>query len=66
MGRQHTAVAMQQGDRGIAHLAASRPSRHLQMRLDQMRHGAADAAMAVAEQAAMGVQRHRAVAAEMT
>ena len=65
MRRQHAAVAVQQRDRGIAHLAVAGPSRHLQMGFDQMRHRAADAAMAVTQQTAMGVERHRAVAAEM-
>ena len=31
MRRQHTAVAMQQRNRGVAHLAIGRPPRHLQM-----------------------------------
>ena len=65
MRRQHAAVAVQQRDRGVAHLTRFRPSRHLQMGLDQMRHRAADAAMAVAQQTTMGVERHRAVTAEM-
>ena len=53
MGGQHAAITMQQRNRGVAHLAVSCPPRHLQMRLDQMRHGAADAAMAVTQEAAM-------------
>jgi hypothetical protein len=35
------------------------------MGFDQMRHGAADAAMAVTQQSAMGVERHFAVAVEI-
>src|SRR5438552_371033 len=50
MRRQHAAVAMQQRDRGVADLALARATRHLQMGLDQMRHRAADAAMAVTQQ----------------
>ena len=56
---------MQQRDRGIGHLAYSRAPSHLQLGFDQMRHRAADAAMAVTQETAMGVERHRAVAAEM-
>jgi len=66
MRRQHAAIAMQQRHRGVAHLAISGASGHLQMGFDQMRHRAADAAMAVAEQAAMGIERHRAIAVEVS
>ena len=52
---------MQQRQRGIAHLAAFGTPRHLQLGFDQMRHRAADAAMAVTQEATMGVKRHRAV-----
>ena len=49
MRRQHAAIAMQQRDRGIAHLAIAGAPRHLQMGFSQMRHRAADAAMAVTQ-----------------
>jgi len=66
MRGQHAAVTVQQCKRGIAHLAFCRPSGHLQMGLDQMRNGAADTAMAVAQKSAMGVEWHVAIPTEMT
>ena len=66
MGGQHAAVAVQQRHRGVADLAVAGASGHLQMGLDQMRHRAADAAMAIAQETAMGVERHLAVRLEIT
>ena len=66
MRRQNAAIAMQQRKRRVADLASARASRHLQIRLDQMRHRAADAAMAVAQEPAVGVERQLSVAAEVT
>ena len=65
MRRQHAAVAMQQRDRGVAHLAIAGATRHLQMGFSQVRHRAADTAMAVTQQSAVGIERHRAVAIEI-
>ena len=66
MRGQHAAVAVQQRQRGVTHLTIVSAPGHLQMGLDQMRHGAADAAMAIAQEPAMGVERHLAAAAEIT
>ena len=65
MRGQHAAIAMQQRNRGVAYLTVTCPPRHLQMGLDQMRHRAADTAMTVAQQTAMGVERHRAVSTKI-
>jgi hypothetical protein len=56
---------MQQRKRSVANLAIAGTSGHLKLGLDQMRHGAADAAMAVTQETAMGVERQLAVAAEI-
>ncbi len=66
MGGQHAAVAMQQRERGVTNLAVAGAPGHLQMSLDQVRHRTADAAMAVAQETAMGVERHLAVRIEVT
>src|SRR3954471_18950222 len=57
---------MQKRNRGVAYLTTPCASRHLQVGFNQMRHGAADAAMAVTQQPAVGVERHLAVAAEIS
>src|ERR1700756_5976259 len=57
VGGQYTTVAVQECQRGVTHLAVTGPSGHLQMRLDQMRHGASNTAMAIAQETAMGVER---------
>src|SRR4051812_7024173 len=57
---------MQERNRGVAYLTTPCASRHLQLGFNQMRHGAADAAMAVTQQPAVGVERHLAVAAEIS
>ena len=65
MGGKDAAVAVQQGQRSILRLPGPRAACHLTMRLDQMGHGSRDAAMAVGEQPAMGVERQLAVMIEV-
>ncbi len=50
MGRQHTAVTVQQRDGSIPDLTVLGPACHLQMCFDEMRHGATDAAMTVSSE----------------
>src|SRR3954451_10943973 len=57
---------MQERNRGVAYLTTPCASRHLQLGFNQMRHSAADAAMTVTQQPAVGVERHLAVAAEIS
>ena len=65
MGGKDAAVAVQQGQRSILRLPGPRAACHLTMRLDKVGHGSRDAAMAVGEQAAMGVERQFAVMIEV-
>ena len=56
---------MKQRNCGVLDLAVAGAAGHLQMGFDQMRHRTADAAMAVAQEPAMGVERHLAISAEI-
>ena len=65
MGGQDATVTMQQGEAGPADLARSSLAAHLAGRLDQMSHGAPDAAVAIAQKTAVGVEGQVAVGVEM-
>ena len=56
MGRKHPAVTVQQSDPGLSHLPRAGTTRHLQVRLDQVRHCSAAAAVPIGQQAPMGVE----------
>src|SRR3954471_25002617 len=65
MGREDTPIAVQERERWPLDLTVAGFAPHLPDGFDEMRHRAAHAAMAVAQEPAMRVERHRAVRREM-